>query len=339
MITDTIINTLRNDLQSDHYKQAGQLPPFRDLAQRYNCSPASIKRAVDYLRREGLLLSAGKRIFLANAAPRGSYIKRNRVIGIIVLNDSSRKTIENIKETWLKKGWLLAVYNASEDHQASERERQFLLTAEAEGFTAVIMTATPLEPCNTALFPKLRHEGMKIAHLNPYRKEMEEECYFMPDWRATGRLAVSQAAMYGYRRIAYVNNRNVPPFKEWQFEGIQEMTYGLGLELLPEVDLDASQISALSTDTAYLCASPDSALALQQRLRKNGKSLVISLSESLDSNNNEVYDAEVVFNSAEQLNAALEYATDESIGSLERVQRLFPPIFKTKNLCPKDVVS
>jgi len=336
MITDNLTETLRNDLATGHYGESGRIPPLRNLAERYSCSPASMKRAIDNLQREGLLVSIhGKGTFLMNGTSPGGHIRRSRVIGTIVLDDPAGREIGNQKEKWLNEGWFLATYNATLDHQAPARESGFLKRAEAEGFFAVILVATPLEPTNAELFMKLRLGGMKIAHLTPYRDDMSRESYFMPDWRAAGQLAVSQAAMRGYRNVVYVKEGLMTPFKKLQLDGIREMCAGLGLQLLPSMDAtDLEEAGKYPENTVFLCSSSLSGKKIHEELLSLGCRLpeqfgVISLCEDLD--NPCERDCMIFFDYARQINAAMEYSIDDKFSSLEPVQKLFPPIFREGN--------
>lgn len=343
MITDKIIEALRNDLQTGQYDKSGRIPSFRNLAKRYECSLGSIKSAVDRLQRERLLYSIhGKGTFIVGVAPCGAHIKRNRVIGAIVLDDGAGLEFERQKEMFLNLGWFLAVYNASDDHQAPERERNFLRMAEAEGFTAIIMVATPLEPLNTSFFMKLRIEGMKIAHLSPYKDDMSSETYFSPDWRAAGRLAASEAAMRGYQQIVYVYSGKLMPFKQLQLEGIAEMTDGPEFKQLPSIVFnDADKMKDLPTNTAFICASSWIGNKMCKKIASFSHNVpeefgIASLSEDIYDENKNDKGSIITFDNKAQITAALDYTTDEKINSLERIQILFAPSFKDGNtLRPK----
>ncbi|MPN12077.1 hypothetical protein SDC9_159387 [bioreactor metagenome] len=207
------LKALREDIADGRFADVRRLPSFRQLASEYECSVASIKLAVDTLREEGILESIhGKGTFFTDRGrlplPRR---KRQRIIGAILLRNGWLETMESMKLDYQRKGWFLSCYDACADMQDPAKEREFLEMALHEGFTGMLMAATPIEPVNTAFFNELRHKGMKIAHLTCYKEDMSEESYFLPDYAAAVDLAVRRAEECGFRTILPVRDGSRAP--------------------------------------------------------------------------------------------------------------------------------
>lgn len=332
----------KGDILSGMYGSESRIPSFRSLAQKYDCSFATIKRFVDELQEDGLLVSIhGKGTFLSSATLHPKR-RQSRIIGTILLEDPSMKAVEMLKGEWLAKGWFLSIYNASSSLQNPEEEREFLEMAERERFAGVAMVPTPKEPSNTRTFARLKVEGLKIALLGCYATVMPGETYFLADYKAAGALAVSQSAMRGYRGIAYVDTPANSPFKVLQALGIGECASSLGLKLLPPVKClnwgeshyrDVQEIGkllmGLPPNTAVLCSQSDLADAVYKALLEYGRRIpddigVISLYGGAGDFGQI---SQVGFGYEEILRAALEYISDGKRSSMDIVQKLFPPFF------------
>ena len=340
------VKELRKDLAKGRLASAeGRLPSYRELAGRYGCSVGTVKGVVDELSECGVLVALhGKGTYLASAglAPRR---KRVKVVGVIVLETHWRELVEEAKEDLLARGWFLSVYNASHDMQSPEKEREFLLRAQEEGFASVVLAATPIHPVNTDLFTRLRLEGIKIAHFSPYIDNMEGETYFLADHQMAGRLAVSLAVARGYRQVAHVVPAHRPPFSSLAQKGIVEMAGGLNVEMLPDIavecgdplgrtweDVQIAQIVKASgkygKGVAVLFSSYSWARGFRDAVSEKVKRAmpgVLSLDSPPRAASAETDVSFLRFDYAAQTKAALDYAADMSGVPTRKVQMRFPP--------------
>ena len=259
-----------------------------------------------------------------------------------------------MKSRLLSDGWFLAGYNADMHWQEPSKEKGFILQAQDENFTGMVLLATPIQPDNSELFARLRLEGMKIAHLMPYLRDMTKEAYFCADYLAAGRLAVAQAVRAGYDKVVYWREGESPD-RDLNQQGIKEMAAAMGIEKLPDLpdfhwtgkavcdyladrggidprtlQLAGQALLALPPKTCVL-SQWDSMLAVGMKfLREQGISVpgkigFLALSDFSDGQNPV---STVTFDHAAQLGAALEYVMDGHIDSVQLVQKLFPPEFK-----------
>jgi len=340
---------LISSLESGELGRDGRLPSFRSLAGHYACSVATIKRSVDMLQERKILHSIhGKGVFYAGKNFRPTR-NAGRLLGAIVLDDKPGTFFGKIRTEYLSKGWVVASYNATDDFQDPAKEREFLALAERERFAGVLIAPTPIEPLNRDIFKKLRIAGMKLAITHPYAADMSGETYFCIDYKAAASLMVAQAAMRGYRNIAYFDNAVPSPYKILQKNGLEESIAALGLgslipltcqqgeenkkfvwENAPGKEKLLQRLKDLPPNTAILCTFErlaDLAMELLTHLARRvpddiGVAALIGFGES----NHRV--SSVSFDAEKQIREAFAYLTDDRIGPLETIQRLFPPSFE-----------
>ncbi len=349
---------LRQDIDEARFNPGAPLPSFRELAGRYSCSVATVKRMVDTLQDEGLLVTvAGKGTFFASASPVPRR-PQNNIIGVVTVHNRWQECFAQYRGEWLAKGWLFAIYDAFFDRQAPNQEREFLLRAQAEGFRSVVMVPSPFAADNTALFKRLRLEGIKIAHLTPDLADLEHETFFLLDHAAAGREAVRQARARGYRHAAFVDISLPSAFKRLMLKGAIEEAAPSGVRILPAInvgywddDTPAGEtperhafkvartgeyidlFHSLPERTALLCTQSDLADSLKTMFLAHGMTPGDRLGiVALDDNSPGPRPVSGMrFDVPAQIRAALEYASDNSIGPTVPVQRWFAPVFEDLN--------
>ena len=339
------------DLRSGKWGKSGKLPSCRKLAGQYGCSLSVIQQAFKVLDMDGEIRSfAGRGTFWIERNAAGSY-KANSVIGVSFLSVFFNNAIEELKFKWLKKGYFLSGYNADIHMQNPANERDFILMARKEHFSGLVLLATPFKSDNVALCNQMRLEGMKIAHLIPHLDDMSNEPLFSADYKAAGRLAVSVAAMAGFRNLVFWPHGESPD-RSLTMEGIREMASGLDLNLLPDFDNECTYtkqecldyLEGRMTDTPHVISEllnlpPRTCLLTQSQgmlrtllrlARHNGISVPQTLGGiALDGGDNyESYGVDtIVYDRCQQLNDALEYVANSGISPLTIVHKLYPPKF------------
>lgn len=344
------IAKITEELKEGRWGREGRLPSFRKLAQHYSCSLTVVQQAIRILDEEGCLRTfQGKGTFWTTGDVHPGF-RRNRIIGVTYLSVCFNSELEALKEEWLDAGWFLAGYNADIHRQDPVREREFVLQARHEHFSAMVMLATPLQPNNARLFERMRLEGMKIAHLVPYREEMERESYFCSDYVAAGRLAAAQIARCGYNRILLFRE-GASPDRDLNYRGLLEMSEALGLEIEPDFDPERRWNGELAE---VFLRNPDAPkpYGLEQLLQLPDHCCICSQSPYLLDHIRllrEKYSADahrhigylclddfsadglpisrITYDRQSQLRTALEYAANNAISAVEPVQQLFAPRF------------
>lgn len=340
---ETTVNMARKDLTSCFEREIasgiivedGKIPPFRTLAERYECSPATIKRLVDHFELKGMLRTIrGSGTFITGADIRPQRPRRQQ-IGAIVLDDQFQRELDRLKEEYLDLGWFFTVYNASADHQSPEREKNFLKLAREQDFEAVILEATPIEPVNTELFQQLRHEGVKVVHLSPYRADMRAESSFMPDFYSAGQLGIVRAALKNYRNVLLYSGDVQAPFLDLSWRGAAMMADQLGVDLLPPVPGESPEAAVgrarEAGSTVIFCVHTGFGEEILERSGGvcPGRLGIVSLGAT--SADKPLRHSYFDYPYAELMAEVMEYATDRSRNPFEAVQRIFVPKFIDNN--------
>ncbi|NOY75553.1 MAG: GntR family transcriptional regulator [Kiritimatiellaeota bacterium] len=321
------------DIDAGVFGGAGRLPSIRQLSKRYEVSTASVKRAVDELQNDGVLVAVhGKGIFIGGT-PVNIRRVGSKVIGAILLTPREHAIINDIKNRRLEDGWLFAVYAAGTDLQEPEKERLFLEEAERQGFAGIVMVPTPLHPLNTDFYRRLRFLGVKLVMLAPYRRKMGDECYCHFDHAAGVELAVGKAIESGSRNIVYVGSRD----KYFSYATITLEAYeremrrlGRPAELAPFNPTKLREwVLSLPDGTAILARHAGSAAAVAGIASPAGRLDKDDLSvTNLFGDEPPAYGInQVMFDLRGVLERAVDFVMDEKTSSTDTFQRLFPPTF------------
>ena len=226
-----LVDVIRQDIAAQRIVKDGKLPTLRQLAEKYGCGATTVKRAFDELEKNGLIrVVRGKGNFVVSKEG-GFMPKRAKIIGASLLNGSIMAELAVLRDKYLDDGWLFSIYDASYNHQSSEKERLFLQNAMNQNFACVIICASPLEPVNTELFMQLRADGCKVVHLAPYVDDMSEECFFFSNHEQYAELAVWKIAAAGYKNIVYIGREDTSPHVRRTEKGIKNALMDSGLKM------------------------------------------------------------------------------------------------------------
>ncbi len=318
-MSNFICDKLRGDIVAGAIDANGRLPGYRTLANHYGCSRGTVENAVNILVAEGLLQTIhGRGTFLV---PASSPARRSsQIIGAVLLRHCWMEAMERLRAEYLKDGWFISTYCATDDLQNPASEANFLNHALQQNFAAVILVGTPKVPLNTKLYRKMRQAGMKILHLTHYQYDMTGEAAILPDYRAAGRLAVSTAAMHGGRNLIYAAEPDsVSPSTVLRLEGVREMASGLNLPLIEDRDY-----REVKPHTVFL---PDSISTATELRKAMPQADILALSgtdaraESFD---------RISFDYDESIRLAMKYACDGKINSAAPYQKILSPKFFKK---------
>ena len=334
MARKDILQLFRQEIDNGTIVNDSLIPTFRQLGERYSCSAATVKRMVDQLESHGILHTIrGRGTFVAGAeiTPKRNY---KQIIGCIVLDDQFKTELERVKDDYLMQKCFFSIYNASADAQSPEREKRFLELANEQEFCAIIMEATPVEPVNTALFKRMRFDGMKIIHLSPYLDDMSDECFSMPDFYAAGQLGIVKCEVKQYRNLVFLRGNERAPFVNAWEKGVQQMSQNMNIRILPDINgrEDAellTELHALPHSTAIFSVNTELGERVLQLARLHGINIpgdlgLMSLSQSVHS---ESRHSHFSFDYNMIMNDALTYCNDRNINALETVQKYYPPSF------------
>lgn len=341
MIQKKLIKVFQEEIASGKIVENGQIPTFRTLSCRYDCSVATVKRMVDDLTRMGLLRAVrGRGTFVAgHTAMEEVSTERSSQIGAILLDDQFLDAMEHCKDEFLQEGWMFSIYRSTPDAQSPEREKNFLQKARDLAFSAIVMEASPIPPVNTELFLRMRSDGMKIIHLSPYLDDMSAECAFLPDFRSAGLLAAVKAALAGYRGIVFFPADNEAPFSRLVDSGIRQIADEISLTVLEnaprgrDMKVIGSFLQNMPERTAVVALDTelgrdimDTAAAAGMVLRRDFG--IVSIMESPKDKSSHSY---LTFDFNAIIRDALHFAIDRSHSPFESVCRCYPAHFRDQN--------
>ena len=334
MARKDLIQLFRQEIDEGTIVNDSLIPTFRQLGERYSCSAATVKRMVDQLENRGILHTIrGRGTFVAGSAipPQRNY---KQLIGCIILDDRFKIELERAKDAYLMQKYFFSIYNASADAQSPEREKLFLEVAKEQEFCAIVMEATPVEPVNTALFQRMRFDGMKIVHLSPYLDDMREECFFTPDFYAAGQLGVVKCELKQYNNLVMLRGKEKAPFSNAWEKGVRQMAANMNIRLLPALygrtdDEFRAGIRTLPPSTAVFSVNTEQGEKVIKIAREEGLSVpgslgVMSLSQSVHTDTRHSYFS---FDYRKILHDALAYCNNRSINAMKMVQNYYPPSF------------
>jgi DNA-binding LacI/PurR family transcriptional regulator len=336
-VVEKFKNNLKKDIDSGLLSKNEKLPSIRALSGIYNVSTASVKRAIDELQKDGVVVAIhGKGIFIG-----GTAINRRRIgskiIGAILLKSSERESIDILKNQLLADGWIFAVYDAGTDLQSPEKEKLFLQQAEKQGFAGIVMMPTPRLPLNSELYHHLRLLGIKLVMVSPYRRDMQDECYCLCDHAAGVELAIKQSIEAGYRNIAYLGSR----YPHFSYANITYETYlkemkKLHLQVMaPKQDKNSHYniqetewVRNLPPKTMILGQQAENATMIRQITEATGRKLwddigITNLFGEYKSENHDFN--EIYFDINDMLKTAVEFIINDKTTSVDKFHKLIPP--------------
>lgn len=332
-MSNYIYDKLRSDVVAGAIDKNGRLPGFRMLASHYNCSRGTVENAVNMLVVEGILQTVhGRGTFIAT---KQSVTRRNytKIIGAVLIRYSWMEAMERLRAKYLKKGWFISTYCATDDLQNPESEARFLNQALLQNFAAVILVGSPKTPLNTELYRKMRLAGMKILHLTHYKYDMSGEAAILPDYRAAGRLAVSTAAMKGYRNFVYIGDpESISPSTLMRLEGVHEMVKGLNLKFSDGTAYSLKKLQNsrnVSPDIVLLPDETKAAVKLREILPE-ANILILSGTDKRA----KLFD-HISFDYESSIRLAMEYACNEKIKPVTLHQKALAPKFFKANMKAK----
>lgn len=325
-VIEIVKDAVRKDIAAGKFPEGSRLPGFRELSQKYACSRGTIENAIRSLADDGIVYTTrGRGTFLAGTK-KHTLRRSSRIVGAVLLRSCWLEAMESLRRDYLKKGWFVSTYCATDDLQDPAAEADFLNLALEQHFAAVLLVGSPKKPSNADLYKKLRREGMKVLHLSHYQKDMSRENAVLPDYEAAGRLAVSKVGVHGFRKLYYVN----PPVTETpsvqlRLSGVREMASGLELTL-HELTQEEAMKKKLPSDGIFLFDSPQAALQLKT-VRKNAR--ILTLSGSVPE---AIHFDRISFDYQESIRLAMEYVMDETIPATAPYCKMLSPKFYTCNI-------
>jgi DNA-binding LacI/PurR family transcriptional regulator len=364
MRADQIKSELLTRARCGTFNPNERLPSLRKLASEYSATFAAVRKAMEMLKEEGVLVTyRGDGTYLAdNVAPATRV--RGKTMGLAHL--SGLDGVGEIANEWLDKGWLIIPYNATRDHQDQRLERKFLERAFEDGFAGVALHPSPLDGGNLALCRELRGKGMKIAFLSePFDGESFPSAFLL-DYERAGYQAVVQMLLRGFKRIVFCH-RKVDNHGVWKKRaGLLDAVEEYGVELLDDIVMPdwradeydseehrlniladrngsvADAASRLPSKTAFIVDQNDVAEVLRRLLDEKGVNVpgeyAICHCENSILHSDCYQVSGMSFSRIDQINAALKWIADEKTKPSDSHIELFRPCFTELGTTPEPIL-
>ena len=353
MVPERLKRDILDGIRGGRYGADGRLPSLRRLSKETSASLATVRKAIEMLKMERVLVSyPGRGIYLLEGLKDFSRTA-TRTIGLGCLS-GEEAVFRCVSGEWLSRGWMIVPYSSGLDHQDRELERKFLQRAYDDGFTGVALHPTPLGGGNMDLIRDLRLRGMKIALFSQIIESESPQCAFLFDHEQAAYQAVVHLALRGCSSFAYVHQATTSVFMLKDLRGVKEACgdYGLKFDgeiLLPRWEADADtyeerrrlmierneslipMLRKLPKGTGLLVNQADVAEVVCDLLERSGRSVPEDVSVvycNLErTGEKETCVSGMEFDVERRVNAALEWIADEKTKASDYHVEYFKPKF------------
>ncbi len=209
LLYETIVEDLKAHILDKTYGPSSQLPTEMELAAHYGVSRITSKRALEELKRLGLVYRVrGSGTFVSEESPQDRAPTNGNgssMIAIIlpfdVSNGSFALSVRGVAETVESSGFYLSVHNGVRDVTDVE---QLILRLYKENIRGIIYY--PLsDRDNLSVLNMLHLEGYPLVTIDKYFESIPIS-YVVSDNEAGAALATDYLVSLGHRRIAFVSD-------------------------------------------------------------------------------------------------------------------------------------
>ena len=198
-----IADDIANQIGSKRLRAGDKLETQKELAQKYNVSLITIKKAIYDLVQRGLLFArVGKGTYVAKK-PNFVDFSKHRTIGLVLRDLSSpffSKIVQGIEQVASENGYNVLLSSSSNMAEKEENQIRHFLDLNVSGLIIASM-AHIYKP--SSIIRKLHQEHFPYVMVSYIE---DENTYFVgTDHEKGGFLAGKHLIKLGYRRIGYIN--------------------------------------------------------------------------------------------------------------------------------------
>lgn len=244
-----IYNDLKTQIQSGAYVPGSQLPFERELCERYDVQRVTVRKALDMLAQEELIVKQpGRGSFVRQDDPKTNLSVPAGVI-LFVMNKSQNDIRNNSSAYNAQLFFLMERLCRDEGYtllytSISSEEEIEALRAQHSAAGAFLVSAVGDEVVEKALRAQI-----PLLCLNHYHPQALS---VLPDNQAGIRMAVSRLAELGHRRIAFVGGPEKAFNARERLQAFQSSMNEFGLKLQPELVLQGDWTYESSLDVVSL---------------------------------------------------------------------------------------
>lgn len=234
-------------IEANQFEVGDRIPSERELSTQLKTSRTTLRKmlhgfenqgAIERRFQGGTFITAPLKDTTLMGHPaiqRQPTIDSNLISAMLIGSPNVPDDQQFIHDYLQERNHILNVYLPGEDKQDPLSEKEFLESLLRLRIKGLLAALTPLPPHNTGLMRQLEREGIGVAHLAYYRSELPDQAFFLPDYRAAGRLAVYQLKFRDIDKIIINPPENTAPFMQLFRQGIDEACSDLGLEIIHHI--------------------------------------------------------------------------------------------------------
>lgn len=340
---------LSNQIVSGEFSVGDRIPSECELAEQFQISRQTVRRAVETLERKKLLKrTRGSGTYVT--APENSVIPNTKSIGVIItyMNEYVFPSIiQGIHSVLTPAGYTMTL---GITYNKTNNEAKTLETMLNSGISGLIIegTKSALPNANLGLFKILHEQKIPIIFINGYYSDVCESYVVMDDVKA-GEVALDFLVKKNHKKIAALfKSDDVQGLKRYEGVSKQISKYGMhiednaviwftseDLEYFFEGKMDGIILNRLSDVTAVVCYNDEVAVSLIKLLERNGKRIpedisIISFDNTLLANQ-EVYNLTSVTYYGEQIGqTAAQHLLKQIAGEEENCKVKLSPVLKLR---------
>ncbi|MDW8104181.1 MAG: GntR family transcriptional regulator [Armatimonadota bacterium] len=222
-----IYQTLKAEISDGHYPPGSQLPTEMEIVHRFGVSRATVRHALELLRREGWVVRIpAKGTFVRQHEPPAAMPKLIALLALDVQLDFFGKIIRGAEQEAAAHGYKLLVRSTDND---AEKERQCLVELQSHVSGFVIAPATGNQ--NHAHYGQLLVQGVPFVFVDRYLPEFNVDTVTSDNVQG-GYLATRHLLELGHRRIGVISARKATTCHE-RLRGYQQALEEFGVPYDP----------------------------------------------------------------------------------------------------------
>lgn len=224
-----IYQKLREEIAEGHYPPGSRLPTEAEMMRRFSVSRATVRHALELLRREGLLVRIpAKGTFVRQQEVPVATTKLIALLALDVQLDFFGKIIRGAEQEATAYGYKLVVRSTDND---AERERQCLIELQSHVAGFVIAPATGNQ--NHVHYGQLLVQDVPFVFVDRYLPEFNVDRVTSDNVHG-GYLATRHLLELGHRRIGVISARKATTCSE-RLRGYQQALEEFGVPYAPEL--------------------------------------------------------------------------------------------------------
>ncbi|OGJ89062.1 MAG: hypothetical protein A2268_11840 [Candidatus Raymondbacteria bacterium RifOxyA12_full_50_37] len=253
-----LYQTLKADIQAGKYSASSKLPYIRDMMKQYNLSISTVQKAVELLKKEGLIISIQSHgLFLRNAFPGAASLKKPLRIGVVIQQYLSLagqyfiRLLVGIERTCLQKNGSIYTFSArgKDIYEVSHFVNSFNINA---------LITVDIGPGK--LNKDLEDLGLPIVHIDTPDTEGTRPV-LTANHVAGGRIACEKLIGLGHKKILFIDH---------YFPGTQEPDETSGKRWAGVAEA-AKKAGSFDTRRVTMSMSPNRGIAAMQKILDSNK--------------------------------------------------------------------